>query len=104
MYFRFISGIAGQLLSGYYERVSQNLPPRKEGKRRGNPNWGKPQPLSFAPPTISSFELLVKALKLAPHQYQASQPLKEWVRANRNHKYVPQELLQAWGFEVISEV
>ena len=77
--------------------------PSKDSKRRGNPNWGKPQPLSFVP-TVSSFESLVKRLKLAPHQYEDSKPLKEWVRANKNHKYVPQDLLKAWGFEAISEI
>jgi hypothetical protein len=83
--------------------VTETLLPSKEVKRRGNPNWGKPQPFSFAP-SISSFESMVKSLKLSPHQYEASQPLKEWVRANKNHKYVPQDLLQAWGFEAISEI
>jgi len=82
--------------------VIKTLPP-KESKRRGNPNWGKPQPLTLEP-TISSFETLVQRLKLAPHQYESSKPLKEWVRANKNHKYVPQDLLKAWGFEAISEI
>ncbi|MGE0404776.1 MAG: hypothetical protein AB7O65_00635 [Candidatus Korobacteraceae bacterium] len=46
----------------------------------------------------------MKSLRLKPEQYEASGPLKEWARANKNHKYVPQELLKAWGFEVQSEI
>lgn len=71
-------------------------------KRRGNPSWGKPEP--FLPTTPSTFESLVKVLKLTPDQYKDSAALKDWVRQNRTQKYVPQELLRAWGFTVESEV
>lgn len=66
-------------------------------KRRGNPNWGKSEPFTLTPST-SSFELLVHSLGLSPEEYVRSVPLKDWVRKNKDHKYVPLELLQAYGF------
>ena len=33
-------------------------------KRRGNPNWGKPEPLGPITPTITEFEQVVKEYKL----------------------------------------
>jgi hypothetical protein len=72
-------------------------------KRRGNPNWGKPD-LMVLPASPSDFEQLVKALRLSPDQYQHSQILREWVEKNKNQKYVPLDLLDAFGLDVISEV
>ena len=45
-------------------------------KRRGNPNWGKPEPFMLGT-TVSSFESLVKSLGLSPDQYENSAALKE---------------------------
>ena len=67
-------------------------------KRRGNPNWGKAWPTSFAAYTPTSFEGAVKMLGLSPDDFEASILLKEWVFKNKNQKYVPLELLRAWGF------
>lgn len=72
-------------------------------KRRGNPNWGKPEPFML-PGSISSFETVVKTLGLKPEQYEHSPELKDWVRKNKDQKYVPQDLLQVWGFTANSEV
>lgn len=72
-------------------------------KRRGNPNWGKPEPPGQVN-MVSTFESLVKTLKLSPEQYHESQVLREWVLQNKDHKYVPQDLLQAWGFTAKSEI
>ena len=71
-------------------------------KRRGNPNWGKAAPYTVAGP--SSFEMVVKTLGLVPRQFEASVSLKDWVLKNKHNKYVPQELLQAWGMDAPSEV
>ena len=65
-------------------------------KRRGNPNWGKPEPFSFAP-SICSFDSLVKTLNLTPDQYESSAELKRWSEHNKDSKYIPQELLQFWN-------
>jgi hypothetical protein len=73
-------------------------------KRRGNPNWGKPEPFVMATESISSFDSLVKSLGLSPEQYVTSQELREWVRKNKDQKYVPQDLLKAWGFTASSEI
>jgi hypothetical protein len=72
-------------------------------KRRGNPNWGKPE-IPVAPATLSAFESFVKSLRLSPEQYVNSSQLREWVRKNKDHKFVPQAVLEAFGFEASSEV
>ena len=46
----------------------------------------------------TSFEQVVKELRLSPQEYESSAALKEWVRANKDEKYVPSYLLKAWGF------
>ena len=47
----------------------------------------------------TSFEQVVKDLGLSPEQYESSARLKDWVRRNMDEKYVPSDLLKAWGFE-----
>jgi hypothetical protein len=69
-------------------------------KKRGNPDWCRPVPFGTLVANRSSFESLTEALRLAPEDFQASILLKEWVSKNRNHKYVPVDLLAAWGFSV----
>jgi hypothetical protein len=71
-------------------------------KRRGNPNWGKPEPIGPVVPTVTSFEQVVKEFKLTPDQYVRSTRLREWARRNKNSKYIPEALLEAWGFEIES--
>jgi hypothetical protein len=73
-------------------------------KRRGNPNWGKPEPFTMPTDTKSSFESFVASLGLTPDQYLNSKELKEWVRKNKDQKYVPQDLLKSWGFTASSEI
>jgi hypothetical protein len=70
-------------------------------KRRGNPNWGKPVLLTAS--GLSAFESLVRYLKLSPEEYEGSITLKEWVCQNKDHRYVPVELLKAWGLTVRAE-
>jgi hypothetical protein len=50
--------------------------------------------------SASSFERVVDSLKLSPEQYQSSTELREWVLRNKDHKYVPPDLLKAFGFQV----
>ncbi len=47
----------------------------------------------------NSFEQMVKQLGLSPQEYENSARLKDWVRRNMAEKYVPTDLLAAWGFE-----
>ena len=51
----------------------------------------------------TSFEQVVRALNISPENYKSSPELKEWVRCNKDRKYVPTELLQAFGFHVNTE-
>jgi hypothetical protein len=67
-------------------------------RKRGNPNWGKPEPMPVTP-IICEFEQVVHKLKLQPDQYIRSTGLREWASRNKNIKYVPQHLLEAWGFD-----
>jgi hypothetical protein len=69
-------------------------------KRRGNPNWGKPE--IVGPPPIIEFVRVTREFKLQPHQYIRSTRLREWARHNKNSKYIPELLLEAWGFEIES--
>jgi hypothetical protein len=71
-------------------------------KRRGNPNWGKPEPIGPVVPTVTEFEQVVREYKLTPDQYLRSTRLREWARRNKNSKYIPEPLLEAWGFEIES--
>ena len=71
-------------------------------KRRGNPNWGKPRPSGPVTPTVTEFEQVVREYKLSPDQYLRSTRLREWARRNKNSKYIPEPLLEAWGFEIES--
>ena len=67
-----------------------------------NRNFTKPEaigPIVFSP---SSFERIVTALKISPEEYRSSPKLKEWVRRNKDHRYVPTELLEVFGFQVDS--
>jgi hypothetical protein len=49
---------------------------------------------------VSSFDRVVADLGLGPEEYKDSARLKEWVRRNKEDKYVPPELLKHWGFIV----
>lgn len=55
-------------------------------------------------PTVSSFEEIVKTLALKPEQYAKSDKLKDWVKRNKNVKYVPSDLLMAYGFTAETEI
>jgi hypothetical protein len=72
--------------------------------RRGNPNWGKPEPSGPTIPTITEFERVTRELNLQPDQYIRSTHLREWARRNKNSTFIPERLLEAWGFEVESSL
>ncbi len=68
--------------------------------QRGNANSIRPRTNDTPAFSASSFERVVDSLKLSPEQYQSSTELREWVLRNKDHKYVPPELLKAFGFHV----
>ena len=51
----------------------------------------------------SSFEQIVKELNISHGEYRRSLELKEWVRRNKDDKYVPTEVLKVFGFQVESD-
>ena len=69
-------------------------------RRRGNRNFTKPEALRPLVFCANSFERVVKALNISPREYRSSPELKELVRQNKDQKYVPTELLEAFGFRV----
>lgn len=74
-------------------------------KARGNPNWGRKtlhtEPVGNVSDGQTAFEIQVATLQLGCEQeVKLSAGLKEWVRRNRNRRYVPEWLLDFWGMEV----
>jgi hypothetical protein len=72
-------------------------------RHRVNRNFTKPEaigPIVFPP---NSFEQVVTALRISPEEYLGSPKLRDWVRRNKDQRYVPMELLEAFGFQVNSE-
>jgi hypothetical protein len=59
---------------------------------------------SITPQGESTFEHVVRRLHLSPEEYTTSAELKAWVRRNKDHKYVPSQLLAAWHFDVDDEL
>ena len=51
------------------------------------------------PNTPSSFEQMARQLKLSEKEYRGSTALKQWAQKHKDSKYVPQDLLEAWGIE-----
>jgi hypothetical protein len=72
---------------------------RRSMAKHGNPSWGQPQ-LLHELPSITAFETMVATFKLSPEQYGNSAALKEWVLNNKNERFVPERLLEDWGFTV----
>ena len=70
-------------------------------RKRGNPNWGRP--FRFAPAS-TEFETQVRQLRLTPEQYGVSTELRTWCEKNRNHCYIPEWLLEEWGFRVTANL
>lgn len=67
--------------------------------QRGNrPNFTNPGSTNAL--SGSAFERVVNSLKLSPDQYQSSVELRDWVLRNKDEKYVPSDLLKAFGFQV----
>jgi hypothetical protein len=67
-------------------------------RKRGNPNWRKPP--QWLPALPTEVETLVKKLGLTTAEYITSTALRRWCHHNRNRYYVPEWLLEEWGFEV----
>ena len=66
-------------------------------RKQRNSNWG--QAYGDTPVTTTSFEEMVRRLKLSEKEYRSSIPLRKWAQKHKDSKYVPQHLLEAWGIE-----
>ena len=69
--------------------------------KRGNPSWGR-APGGPILVVKSAFEVLIAKQGLREDQYREiihSQTLREWARRNSRTRYIPEVLLDAWGFE-----
>lgn len=65
-------------------------------RSKGSSNFGKAG--EDIPNTPSSFEEMARRLNLSEKEYRASTALKQWALKDKDSKYVPQDLLEAWGF------
>jgi len=57
------------------------------GKEARQPELGK-RVAHGAPVGPTSFEEVVRKLRLSPEDYESSRTLKEWVRKNKDQKYI----------------
>jgi hypothetical protein len=70
-----------------------------KSRKKGNQYWGKPW--GEIPEAPTTFEQMVRRLKLSEKEYRSSIPLRDWAQKNKDSKYVPQDLLDAWGLEAM---
>jgi hypothetical protein len=70
------------------------------GRKRGNPNWGRP--ILLIPAAATEFEKQLRRLGLARETCTGSTDLRKWCEQNRNRCYIPEWLLDAWDIEVDS--
>jgi hypothetical protein len=68
--------------------------------RRGNRNFTRPEAIGPMVFSACSFDEFVRRLNISPEQYKRSAQLREWVRQSKDHKYVPTDLLESFGFQV----
>ena len=68
-------------------------------RKRGNPNWSAGL-LPAIPIVATEFEKEMRRLRLTAKTCVRSSELRRWCERNKNHCYIPEWLLQAWGIEV----
>ena len=68
--------------------------------KRGNPNWASGKVADVTPAIPTEFETVARGLKLDQKGYVNSERLREWCALNRNRRYVPEWLLEAWEMRV----
>ena len=65
------------------------------------PNWASGEKeVEPSPEQLTHFEQVAEQIGVSPQYYAYSHPLKEWVRKNRYHRYVPEWLLKEWGMQL----
>jgi hypothetical protein len=83
--------------------MNASLGHRRQGgtmiRKRGNPNWCQPGSW-IVPHVVTAFEIQVCQLRLEKHDYVTSFQLKNWCLQNKDRRYVPEWLLDAWKMTV----
>jgi hypothetical protein len=72
--------------------------------KHGNPNFTHPGAIELSRDLPTSFEKVVEELRLDPSGYATSLTLRDWVSRNKDQKYVPSDLLKAFGFEASGDL
>lgn len=65
-------------------------------KHRGNPNWGRKEPMYYAPAELSEFEKLFGPVNVDKQKLNVA--CREWARRNKDRRYAPERLLEVWGW------
>lgn len=76
---------------------------RSKLRKRGNPNWGRPDVQPKIPKGPSEFEKVMKELGLTTRTCAGSVELRQWCKQNRNRCYIPEWLLKEWEIDVDTE-
>lgn len=69
-------------------------------KRKGNPNWGNFGKTAESVETKTAFEQFVTLNGIAPEQFERSTRLRAWAKKHKDHRYIPEHLLEVWGMTV----
>jgi hypothetical protein len=67
--------------------------------RKGNPNWSAGL-LPPIPIVATEFEREIRRLGLNLKTCVRSSELRHWCERNKDHRYIPEWLLEAWGIDV----
>lgn len=63
-------------------------------------NDGPSRQYVFDEVTLTQFEKQVQKLKLSETELYGSTQLQAWAKKNRNYRWIPENLLEAWHLEV----
>lgn len=70
------------------------------GKNARNPGWTNGGENKIQESYVTAFEAKAAQLGLQPWEWAESTTLREWALKHRNHRYIPEDLLNAWGIDV----
>ena len=69
-------------------------------RRRGDSNWASGYSYVEVPHMATAFEEQVRKLGLNAETCANSAKLRHWCERNKDHCYIPERLLDAWGLSV----
>lgn len=65
--------------------------------RRGHPNFTNPSRIGPLKKSPTSFDSLIAELGMSAQECTSSPDVRQWVIRNKDDKYVPIEILEAFG-------